>query len=57
MDEQKDCRWWVDDDESDVGNYTHEHAAEHGSGFCLLKDFFTKCCGKCKYWTKEKKGC
>ena len=54
MDEQKDCEWWVDDDESDVGNYTHEHAAEHGSGFCLLKDFFTRCGGKCKDWKEEK---
>ncbi|MCQ2211861.1 MAG: hypothetical protein MJZ34_16390 [Paludibacteraceae bacterium] len=46
--EEKTCEWWVDDSVFDIGNYTHEYAIESDSGFCLLKDFFEKCNGKCK---------
>lgn len=52
--EQKDCEWWVDDNEADIGNYTHENAIKHDSGFCLLQDLFTKCSGKCEDYKEVK---
>ena len=55
MQEQKNCEWWVDDSENDIGNYQHTYAVEHDSGFCLLKDLFTKCTGKCEEFKEEEK--
>lgn len=54
--EQKDCEWWVDDDDQDIGNYTHEYAINHNCGFCLIKELFTHCEGRCKDYKRSRNG-
>lgn len=36
----KNCRFFVNEAENDIDNYTHEYALQRGEGFCLLRDFF-----------------
>lgn len=44
------CAWYVDEDEN--GNIVR---CSDDSGFCLVKDWYTKCYGKCKDYNMENK--
>jgi hypothetical protein len=37
----KNCEWWVNEEDDDIGNFTHRAAIETGKGFCLIRDLYT----------------
>lgn len=43
MNPEKSCEWYVTEDEN--MDYVH---CENDDGFCLVKDLFTRCYGKCE---------
>ena len=53
MKPEKTCEWYSTEDEDDIGNYYHsEHVDD---GFCLIRDLFTRCDGRCSNYQKAKK--
>jgi hypothetical protein len=37
----KKCEWWVNEEENEIGNFTHEAAVKACKGFCLIRDLYT----------------